>query len=434
MQASVTVGADVSLKASRPLHESTVYWNLDFLQSTTCELSYTFLSRFTLPRRTVGMCLCLPQSLGLRAGMPKRLVWREQANVTVGAVGADVSLKELHQRVSDRTLLDDPPWLAAAFNPGHERFVPQRQIASHCITCQPKCSMRVRATAVADNNYVLHYAGQHSADPCSKKIRGWSIHEIKATRALGQNSSEAQMHVALHDAGCATEAGRKRIAGKFKRLRAHARQRERTQSCAQIRRWADERLHLVGGPHEAVIFGHCIDAAGEGKRFRLAFGCAGHQKVLENLPRSAPICLAADGTFKVVWGRYTCYIGGLLHLVTSPGKVRAGPGGRGQIFLPRVSFAPLFYSLQESEGSSACMQSADFYLEYLAQAKPALAAKLRTCCMVVTDFAEAPRRGQVAGFTDMLSCIAYLGLPRLRNRQPRCDFPKTAYRGPPSYR
>ena len=89
VQASVTVGADVSLKASRPLHESTVYWNLDFLQSTTCELSYTFLSHFTLPRRTVGMCLCLPQSLGLRAGMPKRLVWREQANVTVGAVGAE---------------------------------------------------------------------------------------------------------------------------------------------------------------------------------------------------------------------------------------------------------------------------------------------------------------------------------------------------------
>ena len=61
--------------------------------------------------------------------------------------------------------------------------------------------MRVRATISTDNESLIHYAGQRSATPCTKKVRGWAVGEIKATRALGEHCSESQMQVALHASG-----------------------------------------------------------------------------------------------------------------------------------------------------------------------------------------------------------------------------------------
>ena len=56
-----------------------------------------------------------------------------------------------------------------------------------------------------DNESLIHFADQHSATPCTEKVRGWIVGEIKATRALGEHCSESQMQVALHASGVATQ-------------------------------------------------------------------------------------------------------------------------------------------------------------------------------------------------------------------------------------
>eukprot|EP00974_Lingulodinium_polyedra_P051844 4985078-Lingulodinium_polyedra.AAC.1 len=83
---------------------------------------------------------------------------------------------------------------------------------------------------------------------------------------------------------------------------------------------------------------------------------------------------------------------GLLHLVQTPGKVRAGVGGSGNVVLPRVSFAPLAFCFAETEDEDAWTFTLDAYVRYLGRACPELQARFQGAGVCVTDFAPGAGR------------------------------------------
>lgn len=116
------------------------------------------------------------------------------------------------------------------------------------------------------------------------------------------------------------------------------------------------------------------------------------EAVLEKLQEGDIVPLATDGTFRVTFGQYVLQVIGLLHLVQTVGKVRGGQGGKGSVVLPRVSFAPLAFSLLESENTDACVQFTGWYGQWLRIAYPSAYEKLLSCSLTVSDFRESGER------------------------------------------
>lgn len=107
--------------------------------------------------------------------MPKILSWRAVGSIQCQA-GADgeVSLHRLHDVLATRTLSDEPPFLCAALNPNwvNRRGGVHMQIATACISCQPKCSFRVRLTCPEEPpNFTVEYSGAHDETSLGFKRR-----------------------------------------------------------------------------------------------------------------------------------------------------------------------------------------------------------------------------------------------------------------------
>ena len=78
---------------------------------------------------------------------------------------------------------------------------------------------------------------------------------------------------------------------------------------------------------------------------------------------------------------------GCLHLATTRGKIKSGPGGKGNVILPRISFAPLAFAVVQSESKRACREMVEWYRMYSMQEN--LLKIVEQCALVITDFASA---------------------------------------------
>ena len=116
------------------------------------------------------------------------------------------------------------------------------------------------------------------------------------------------------------------------------------------------------------------------------------QEVLEKIADGHTVALATDGTFRLHFGNYVVQIVGLLHLTCSIGKVRSGKGGKGQVELPRTTFAPLAFALLESEKTESCVEFTRWFEEWLRIYSPAAHAKLMQCSVTISDFKESGER------------------------------------------
>ena len=108
-------------------------------------------------------CFCSTTGPG---SMPKKLNWRLQPqSLQCPANGQGVvSLRDLHNKLTDLTLSDDPPFMCAALNPGHVKHPNGAfmEIATACISCSPKCSFTVRLCCEdALPNFTVSYSGAH---------------------------------------------------------------------------------------------------------------------------------------------------------------------------------------------------------------------------------------------------------------------------------
>ncbi|CAK9060454.1 unnamed protein product [Durusdinium trenchii] len=104
------------------------------------------------------------------------------------------------------------------------------------------------------------------------------------------------------------------------------------------------------------------------------------------------VSLATDGTFRLDFGNYVVQIVGLLHPTCSLGKVRSGKGGKGEVELPRTSFAPLAFALLESEKTDSCVEFTRWYEQWLRVYSPKAHAKLMQCSVTINDFKESGER------------------------------------------
>ena len=327
--------------------------------------------------------------------MPKILTWSEETTLD-HTVGQDVDLAALHAAVSRWSLQQTPPFVTAALNPSWVKYKNGfMEVTTFCICCTPKCSLRVRLRGMAEQHVEVALSGGHAGkNPCSKRVRGYTATEKKVVDPLVNPSSGD-----IHDAVEAADGGRKllqRVQRRFAEKRLKAAKNERLECAGQLRAWAADHPYQRANlqRHDVFVLGCSIQNANdeEGK-FRLAFACRGHQEVLEKLECDESIALAMDGTFRITWSNYVLMICGLLHLAQSAGKVRSGKGGRGNVVLPRVSFAPLCFCLLESEKGAGCEDMIRWYMAFLEKELPEAFAKVRKCKIIATDFGEAAPRG-----------------------------------------
>ena len=100
---------------------------------------------------------------------------------------------------------------------------------------------------------------------------------------------------------------------------------------------------------------------------------------------------------------------GALVLDITKGKVRAGPGGRGNVELPRVCFVPLASCLSHVEDEGACGFLLDAGLDHLALHHPEAHQRLRGCVTINADFRPGASRAvtQRAEHANPKKCVQH---------------------------
>ncbi len=326
--------------------------------------------------------------LGHSCRMPRLLQW-DRAGVLEAATPFTADL--LYAALRQKCLNDPCAWLVGAWNKS-SMVDAKLQMRSKCICCEPPCSRRVIVEEETAMRYVIKIAGHHgAANPCQKKVKGYTAGQWKIIDANPDADGDALL-VLMDDAGlAAVDADLGHRLRQRDRNKNKQRKTCRTlQVCAQLRQWASNRSHASAQgpdftPHTVFTLAVQIDSVLDvGGRFLVVFACEGHQRPLAKL--DGPVVLSIDGTFKLVFGGYVLLIMGLLHIHLSKGRVsNSGRGQRGDIELPRISFAPLVFCWADVEDAPAYEFMIGHYKTWLQSWRPDLHDKLQSASQVVTD-------------------------------------------------